>query len=170
MYLMEALMSQFKFNDILDQVPDALAVQGSMLWIWNADKIPPHLGLSSKGSYYSLKVKGKDSAVPVADLLDRLSRKPIPTLCVQLKDEMVDLAHYFTKYDKAQADGTTCLQPIREALQIPSARLLSELLMNLEEQKKIEKVYGMYLPNNFEGIPAYGIEDIHRRLKVLANG
>lgn len=162
-------MSQFKFSTLLDQAPDSLAIQGTLLWIWNADKIPPHLGLSSKGIYFSLKVNGKDEEVAVTALLERLKRKPIPTICVQLKNNIIDLSQFFASYTKAQADAITCLQPIREALQIPEVSILSELLTTLDEQREIENVYGMYLPNDFEGIPVYGIEDIHKRLKALAN-
>lgn len=162
-------MLPFKFNSFLDQAPDLLAAQGTLLWIWNADKIPPHLGISSKGRYFSLKVNGKDNAVSVSDLLERLKRKPIPTICVQLNYEIVDLAPFFAKYSKAQANSITCLQPIREALQLPDASIVFELLENLENQGRIAQVYGMHLPKNFKGIPVYGIEDIHKRLKALAN-
>ena len=57
---MAKLMSSFEFENVLDLNSESALKEGFFLWIWHADKIPPHIGCSINGVYFSLKVNGKD--------------------------------------------------------------------------------------------------------------
>ncbi|NBR15845.1 MAG: hypothetical protein EBU01_14895, partial [Crocinitomicaceae bacterium] len=55
-------MFDFEFKNI--QFVNHLETKtGVYLWILHADKIPPHIGISIDGQYFSLKAKGKDENI-----------------------------------------------------------------------------------------------------------
>lgn len=137
------------------------------LWILHADKIPPHIGISNNGLYFSLKVSGKDERVSVNALISTINKKKIPTLCYELVDLKPELKSIFSKYNVAIAEEITCLAPIKDALECQSVSKVSELIEQLEINDKIKMVGGINLPEGFEGIPSYDIEEIHARLKAL---
>ena len=167
---MEQLNSVFNSINEYQHSDLSLVESTTCLWIWHADKIPPHLGISSKGKYFSLKVKGKDWQVPVSILFDTIERKKIPTLCLVLKTEASSLEEVFGSFEHAKAQEVTCLFPIREALKLPHALQLQHLIGLLGEEERIDKCFGFNLPSNFIGIPDYEIKDIHDRLEQLSNG
>jgi hypothetical protein len=147
----------------------SLIFQSTCLWVWHADKIPPHVGISAEGNYFSLKVKGKDADVSVKTILDLIDRKKIPTLCYVLSDDPPNLAEVFQAYTQARAGEITCLYPIREALRIPEAGQLSDVLKVLEGEGRIHRALGLYLPENYRGLPHYGLREIHERLERLSH-
>lgn len=170
MYLMEQLNSVFDSIEGFQPSHQALFSRSTCLWIWHADKIPPHIGISSNGLYFSLKVKGKETDLPVSVVLDAIQRKKIPSLCYLLSDQIEDLSLHFNAFHRAVAGEITCLFPIREALGLPVASQLSELLESLEQEGRIEKKIGFFLPEDFNGLPNYGMFEIHERLQQLADG
>ena len=113
-------------------------------------------------------MSGKDENISVDALLELLQRKRIPSLCVELRSEIMPLNRIFADYQQAVPGALTCLQPVKEALNIPEASKLSELLEILSGQGKIERVLGYYLPEDFNGIPEYDTSAIHKRLNELA--
>lgn len=137
------------------------------LWVLHADKIPPHIGVSSNNEFYSLKVNGKDEKVPVQSLLNTIKRKQIPTLCFEVDQRAYDLESIFEKYAVAVAGQTTCLAPIKELLEYDSVEKVSELIDQLDSDGRIRKVTELFLPKGFTGIPKYELVDIHARLKAL---
>ena len=59
---------------------DQISLDKTLLWVIHADKTPVHLGISSNGSYFSLKKNGKDEHLSIEILQELLTRKQIPTL------------------------------------------------------------------------------------------
>lgn len=145
--------------------------QGIFLWVFHADKIPPHIGISKDGFYFSLKVSGKDEFVSVEKISKLLKTKKIPTLVIKtsensIKNRQLDIV--FKKYQTANSDGLTCLTPIIEIYFSETKDLiLIELLNLLNEAGVMETIYGINLSADYKGIPAYSRQDIQNRLYQL---
>ncbi len=145
--------------------------QGIFLWVFHADKIPPHIGISKDGFYFSLKVSGKDEFVSVEKISKLLKTKKIPTLIIKTSENSIknrQLETIFEKYQTANSDGLTCLTPIIEIYFSETKDLiLIELLNLLNEAGVMETIFGINLPADYKGIPAYSRQDIHNRLHQL---
>lgn len=160
-------MSEFIFKHIYRELPDQL-LQKSVIWIWNADKVPPHIGISRGRDYFSLTYK-KSEQLLTASMLKKAKRSLIPLVLVEIPDEVIlfDLGTVFSKYERA-IDGITCLHPIRESMNLDRrVNQLSDLLVYLESKNLIRAVNGLNLPENYKGIPDYSMEDILKRIEGL---
>lgn len=166
---MEELMSDYKINNIQLYNDGEFDEKGVYLWVLHVDKIPPHIGISVSGQYFSLKAKGKDENLPLDQLIQIIQRKEISVLVIHL-DENISLEDVQTKY--AQFEMTipeeyTCLEPVRQVLNRPNASKLEWLIDELDGDASITGYTGINLPENFRGIPFYTEEDIHRHLQGL---
>ena len=159
-------MSKFDFESIHRELPEQL-LQKSVIWIWNADKIPPHIGISIGKDYYSLTYR-KSERLLTASMLKKAKRSAIPLVLVEVPKEVIrqDVAMIFSKYDRA-VDGITCLQPIREVMKLNQVNQLADLLSQLESDGQIIRVNGVNLPETYTGIPDYSMEEILDRIKTL---
>lgn len=142
--------------------------KGVFLWVIHADKIPPHIGISKDGVYFSLKVSGKDESVSINSLVNLISFKQIPTLAIQILDNELnvdDLIEVFSNFSYAESNVSTCLTPISK-LYFPNERdfILSELLQEFQEKSLLGNLYGLNLKTDFKGIPFYGRSEITNRL------
>lgn len=143
----------------------------SYLWIWHANKIPPHIGISSKGAYFSLKVSGKDIGLPCDRTLKKAISKKICLVLVELKStiELNNLKNAFDLYENASPTSSTCLSPIKKCLNEPGIQQLSELLESLTLKGEISAVFGINIPENYSSLPDYSIEEIQNRLLLLSH-
>lgn len=66
---MEVLKSEFHFGKIIDSASAFLDTDKAQLWVWHADKIPPHIGFSINSHYFSLKANGRDVNVPIDSII-----------------------------------------------------------------------------------------------------
>ncbi len=139
------------------------------IWVIHADKIPPHIGISTEGLFYSLKSGGKDERLPTSKLLNILDKKKITVLVVELKSniqiESIELV--FKKYQRTEHGKVTCLAPLKEILKSPYADKVMHLIAELGESEQIKTIHSLNLPDDYNGIPPYDISDIHKRLKFL---
>lgn len=149
---------------------DRIDLSARCLWVLHADKIPPHIGISNNGLFFSLKVRGKDENVRVESLVNTIYRKRIPTLCYELTDVDLDLSSVFDNYRVAIAGEITCLAPIKEVLNCHQVDKVSELIEQLELEGRVKAVGSVFLPEGFTQIPSYELNDIHERLKAIQNG
>lgn len=159
-------MSKFDFESIHRELPEQL-LQKSVIWIWNADKIPPHIGISIGKDYYSLTYR-KSEHLLTASMLKKAKRSAIPLVLVEVPKEVIrqDAAMIFSKYDRA-VGGITCLQPIREVMKLNEVNQLADLLSQLESDGQIIRVNGLNLPEAYTGIPDYSMEEILDRINTL---
>ena len=166
---MEELMSKYKISTILDAKKVELDEQKCLLWVWHADKIPPHLGLSAEGKYFSLKANGKDFMAEIESVRQIIERKKIKTLCFELNVNvnLQEVMSCFERYTKTIPFEVTCLLPIQEVLNSPVSKQLVDLLMDLDAKNQIRRVFGFNIPSDFESISEYTTADIHARLKQL---
>ena len=145
--------------------------QGIFLWVFHADKIPPHIGISKDGQYFSLKVSSKDENISVESLSKLLKTKKIPTLIIKTSENSIqkrNLNAVFEQYQTADSEGLTCLTPITEIYFSERKDLiLIELLNLLNEAGVVETIFGINLPADYKGIPTYTREDIQQRLLHL---
>lgn len=159
-------MSKFDFESIHRELPEQL-LQKTVIWIWNADKIPPHIGISIGKDYYSLTYR-KSEHLLTASMLKKARRSAVPLVLVEIPMEVIkkDATITFLKYERA-VGGITCLQPIREVMQLNEVSQLASLLTYLRSENLILQVNGLNLPENYKGIPDYSMEEILERIKSL---
>jgi hypothetical protein len=165
-------MSSFDFKNVLDLHSERALNDGFFLWLWHADKIPPHIGCSINGEYFSLKVNGKDDKKESDNALLVIHQKKIATVFVKLKTQtnLEYVQTIFNGYEKAGRNGQTCLTPITEILGCSDfISQLATLLKFLESEQQIESVFGLNLTKDYTGIPAYTKIDIDNRLRTLEN-
>ena len=55
----ERLKYEFRFDN-LSRLASISEENDVLIWIFHIDKIPPHIGISSQGVFFSLKSNGKD--------------------------------------------------------------------------------------------------------------
>ncbi len=167
---MEVLNSEFTFDSIMDGVTTPIDKQHALLWVWHADKIAPHIGLSVNGSYFSLKANGTDVNLPIDSIIELIHKKKIPTLCVELEINLnvSDVESEFLKYTKTIPHEITCLEPIKRVVDMVEASQLGELLEMLKGKNQLKQVFGFYLPDGFDHIRAYTLKDVHQRLADLS--
>ena len=163
-------MSKYTFDSIFEADIDLLRTD-NYLWIWYADKIPPHLGISINGMYFSLKYNGKDLGVEVENPIKLILKRNISALFIKLNCYLnSDVAfNIFESFEKASSAGFTCLDPIQQTLSKQNLRTIFELLEELKMEQVTGSVYGLNLPDNYSGLPTYGVKEIRDRLLKLEN-
>jgi hypothetical protein len=164
-------MFDFEFEHIVHDQFDLVFDQGFYLWIFHADKIPPHIGVSFHGHFYSLKSSGADIDLDAAKVFRLIRDKKLSSFLIKLSKEFSkeDIERKFQKYSKAQAGSITCLTPVKEILGVEFVSKLSELLVELQKEQVLLDVYGYNLPSGLNGIRAYTTADITIRLLDLEN-
>lgn len=165
-------MSSFCFENIQSIDDKSILHDGFYIWVWHADKIPPHIGCSLNGLYFSLKVNGKDSALNYKKVIQLIDLKRIPTLFIHVLHEIepVNLKRKFDDFQCAQSTSNTCLSPITSVLSCESTVFqLADLLKYLNDRKELGTVFGLNLGDGYSCLPEYTIEDIDNRLRKLEN-
>jgi hypothetical protein len=144
---------------------------GIFICVLHANKIPPHIGISSDGLFFSLKVNGKDENIRISKLVDILEKRDIKSLFFKLKNyEIKSIDAVFSQYKLIVPGESNCLSPIVKCLQLkPDFENISELLKFLQEKNKVESIFGLNLPKDYKGIPKYSKEDITKRIVYLKN-
>lgn len=167
LFFKEKFMSKFLGLEIkTSEIP----ISGVLLWIFHASKIPPHIGISSNGHYFSLKFNGKDKNLSVEHVLKVVRAKKIETVIIELNTpiSIEQIENQFSKFDLAKPNEATCLTPITQFFDYKSTDvILSELLEKIQENKFIHQVFGLHLEAEFSGISNYSRTDIQQRLKKL---
>lgn len=146
--------------------------KGLFLWIWKADEICPHLGISSEGNYFSLKISGKEERVNATNLLERAHKKAKKLLLLKLTDEISveAITLVFQKYQSCQENACFCSAPILEVFGINKENgILFDLLNCLEERNAVNTVFAWNLSASFQGIPFYSATDVNNHLLKLAS-
>lgn len=163
-------MSNFRFDNTQEFQLDK-AKKGLFLWILHAQSIPPHIGISLDGFYYSLKYNGKDEGLEIAKLVHLINRKKIKTILVELLDFSIDqrlISGVFSKFEQAKGSELSCLKPIHNLLLPPEESLiLAELLQKIAAREQIGSVFTLHLSENRQEIPRYSRVEIAERLQKL---
>lgn len=144
--------------------------EDSFIWIWHADKIPPHIGISTQNRYYSLKVSGKDNGLNCTSVWNLAVKKEIAIVLVKLNQplELNRIKSKFEAFEITEPNSITCLSPISSILNF-ECKQLSELLNELTINNFIHSFLGNNLPNGYNQLRDYSTNEIMNRLKLLAN-
>lgn len=163
-------MYSFQFTEI-EFSNDYDFTQNTYLWVWHANKIPPHIGISTQDAYFSLKVSGKDVGLPCDRTLNRVLAKNSSLLLIEVKVDICisDIKSAYKNYHSAVPLVSTCLTPIAEILELNDVNQLSGLLHKLSKNNTLGKVFGINLPEGYKSLPEYSPNDIQLRLKNLIN-
>lgn len=157
----------FHIGDI-QEINERELQTGVYLWITHADRIPPHIGISLDGNYFSLQVHGKDD-MEIETIFRAIRLKKIPTLFVRLEENGFDVKRFLTvknKYTSINEGVKTCLVPILDLYGIKSSGfLLPDFLKYVEENGQISARFGLNLPPGFDGIKSYSHETVYRYLE-----
>jgi len=162
-------MSAYIFRHICFSWPGNLA-SGTWLWIWNPDKVPPHIGISSARHYFSLTYRKAEVQKNVAAMVRKAKRSGIPLVLVDLTNVPVkrDFTAVFRQYEHAGLDNATCLTPVRQVIGIgETVKQLSELLIELERRGNLKQVFAVHLTSAYQGIPDYTVSEIMQRIEQL---
>ncbi|MBG38497.1 MAG: hypothetical protein CL857_01105 [Cryomorphaceae bacterium] len=166
------MKEQLKYEFRFDHLPNLSSISEDndvLIWIFHVDKIPPHIGISSEGVFFSLKSNGKDR-LPTNNVNQISINKGIKILKVKLRFELgvSDIEGVYKDYTCAISAECSCLSPIKKALSMPEKVMkLSDLLNELLERDLIEGWYSNNVSYEEAGIRAYDIFEINARLKKL---
>jgi hypothetical protein len=166
---MESLKCDFEFDSI-ERDFQKFNHQKTLIWILHADKIPPHIGISAQGQFFSLKVSGKDEFFPINKLSELLVSKKIATVLIELecRISLQEIAEKFGEFSQAVDLQSSCLVPIKElVLTNEKVNQLKELLEILKKKGLINRVFGLNLNPSYQGIPHYSTDEIKFRLEKL---
>lgn len=160
-------MYSFSFNHIADA--SEIDFSKSVIWVFYADKTPPHIGFSVQNTFFSLKVSGKDEQLNAQNVLELINRKKIPALFIQLSSEITlsETENTYQDYECAVVGISTCLTPIKNLLHQKEATQLSDLLHRMNSE--ITQVSGVHLPENYNALPSYSVDEIDLYIRQLSN-
>lgn len=167
-------MYSYTFESIQNLNNQNILQNGTFLWIIQAHRIPPHIGISSNGKYYSIKATGKDLAIDYKSLLKVINAKNKLVVLVELTDLNHDfdslLYSKFHELQEINSEFVSCLSPINSLI-FPNKnhKTVSDLLKSLKANGRIGAIYGLNLTEDFIGIPLYGEKDIQERIEKLKN-
>lgn len=144
---------------------------GDFIVVLHATKVPPHIGFTHNGCFYSAKAHSADISIPLKHLLSIIERKKIPTLFlkVAIKDfNSNSLIELFSRYVEGLSKNQTCLHPINQLMNSgKNHKTIHELIDFLERNNLLLSVHGVHLPQNYQGIPEYGLKEIEQRILNL---
>lgn len=163
-------MNYLTFDEILPLDKNRLQT-GCFLWVIAAEAIPPHIGISFDGVYFSVKVGGKD-VLEAQKMFQKIQRKKIPSLFVELDSITFSASKWqemLSNYSEINSVTPTCLIPILDLFDLKEASfLLPDFLDELSKNHQIAAVYGFQIREDFHGIARYSTADVSMHIETLA--
>jgi hypothetical protein len=145
--------------------------QGTFIWAFHVDKVPPHVGISIDGCYFSMKASEYDFNLDVEAVYQVVQRKKISTFLIAIKDvyNLEGLKSIFREYGTKIKEGESCMTPVLRFLGENEELLLDELLIHLFQTKRIDSVLGIHLPEQFNQLPYYTSNDVQIHIQQIKN-
>jgi|TARA_R110000737_G_scaffold182215_1_gene205547 hypothetical protein len=161
-------MYKFNFKDRVEINSTKDLSEGLFIWIWQAHKLPPHLGISQNGKYYSLLYDRKQVALSIESQMEIIRRKKLSMIWQEITSESKDLSDIFTNYTSCASDNSSCIQPILDGLEIKKkGGVLFDLLSDLSNHDTLGKALCLNLPYDFKGIKKYNRREVEMYLFKL---
>jgi hypothetical protein len=163
-------MYSYEFKQIKNSNLDEIYQKDAILWISHADKIPPHIGISMNGNYYSWKAKGLDFEIDVAVVQKSIDLLQLPSIQIVLNFRLSEdrLKSIFLEMENLK--NVNCYSPIKKAFELgEDIPFIYSMLAYLEEQGSILDIFGQYLPENYRGLLHYSQKEIDNRITNLRN-
>lgn len=170
-------MANYKFENIFPF--DSFKDDSIYLVLFHIDKMPPHLGLVVDSKYYSITIKEVELGLKAENIRKLISRKKIPTLIIEIEDDLKNVKQYYSKYTSLKDESITCLTPIKNyfADQLntdsESIKVIFDLLDQLKTNNKIKSQYHLNLYDKIENnsfiIRHYSYEELQQYITTLRN-
>jgi hypothetical protein len=161
-------MYKFSFKNRVELSSPQNLANGLFLWIWQPTKLPPHLGVSMDGTYYSLLFDRKQVGLSITSQLDIIHRKKLSMIWQEVTLDSLDFTAVFEKYTSCSHDHCSCIQPIFDGLDLKiSGGVLFDLLDELTEKKGLGRAYYLNLTEKFKGIKKYNRKEVEMHLFKL---
>lgn len=139
--------------------------EGTWLWVWQPTKIPPHIGISKAGSYFSLKFNEVERQ-NVADLFSKAKNLGLPILLVQVPNEesqAESIQSVFAHYMGCSIDLCSCLHPILVWLKLPTTYVFHDLIA-FWKSRYLLKTCGINLPVEVS-VPYYTTSEVQHNFR-----
>jgi hypothetical protein len=154
-------MYKFNFKQRVELKSTKELSEGLFIWIWQAHKLPPHLGISQNGKYYSLLYDRKQVALTLDAQMEIVRRKKLSMIWQEITSESKDLTEVFSGYTSCSTDNSSCIQPILDGLEIKKkGGVLFDLLLELSKNETLGKTLCLNLPEDFKGIKKYTRKEV----------
>jgi hypothetical protein len=153
--------------------------EGVFIIVLHAKRIPPHIGMVVNNSYHSLSIKGQELSVELAALHRNIIYRKIPSLFLKLSLEVIDPEYLqdlfqskIKQFDKVNANGVTCLSPIKlflnDLIPLPmeGVEFIYELLPLLHANNYIEFISAINVENNQFQLPIYSNEELNNQITI----
>jgi hypothetical protein len=142
--------------------------KGIFLWIWQPEKTPPHIGISTDGVYFSLQFEKMQFELSVQNLFEIIERKQTSIMWLKIQVENQNIRDIFLNYVSCSLNNCSCIQPILDVFSIRKKdAILPDLLESLESKGIVGKLFHSYLPKKFTQINSYTREDVMEHLLNL---
>lgn len=160
---------------------------GLYIALIHACKIPPHIALIYNGKYFCVTVNGSTIKRDIYVLMRNILKRDIETLFVQLnlpiaytaEDLEKKITSIFRSYPSLDADGITCLSPIKDFcfdlfhLDVSNVNFIFELLPKLQMTGAVSGCYHCnmekrFLSNNKFALKIYSMSDIRQHINSVA--
>lgn len=159
---------------IFEEIPE----QGVFLWLLKVDRIPPHLGLSVDGKYYSITIKGSEIALDLKSEIEKWNKRGLPRLGILLDVESPDgeLLEQVFMASSLRSAAKSCLIPVLHLLSfsIPTIgryKTVHELIICLQNLGKIKTCYGSnlkpWLTDNMFQLKSYTADEVQAYINGL---
>ncbi len=158
-------MLDFTFHNCQYFKSAFLEIGSVYLWIFNPTKFPPHIGISTEQKYYSLKMNGKDEAIDTSTLFDFCEREAKKLIVQEVKISISEekIANAFAKFQNVIPGENSCLAPINQLFNLPKSTILKDLLDNLDNNKRLNRVFQLNLSNDVQ-LVTYTAQELHEKL------
>jgi hypothetical protein len=161
-------MSNYRFSDFRSDT-EKLDFAKTCIWIIHSDKIPPHIGISTKNNFFSLKANGKDFGLNTQSVFDSLKSKKIEFILLETKLnlELEYLEKEFNLHKHAIPYQSSCIAPILNLLMINQSFLLVNLINYLETKQLILNSFVVNLKSSYPQIVSYSAIDVANEIEKL---
>lgn len=128
---------------------DSMPEKGVFLWLLKVDRIPPHLGLSVDGKYYSITIKGSEIGLDLENEMQKWVKRGLPRIAILLDIDSPNealLEQVFTASTLRSA-AKSCLIPVLHLLsflipEIGRYKTVHELIIDLQNINKVKAYFG----------------------------
>jgi hypothetical protein len=144
---------------------------GVYIWVLNWLDIPPHLGVSINGKYFSSTIRGPQLDLSVESVWRLCEQKNKPVFFIKLANHLtIGESEVISRMYQSSIGEETCLFPIKKSLGIENENIQT-LLDLLAELDTLNLIDGYFKPSfchmDWVGIRNYSLEDVVQYIKLL---
>ena len=165
-------MYSWKTSNIRIEQDASFLQNGTYVWVINYPKIPPHLGLSIDGMYYSVTTETVQLHKPIHSLIRLFEAKKKPVFFVKFELNTLSDKRLEEVFTMTLDKGATCIEPINTLLFNDrfAFQTIGELLNHLEQLNRIRSIHVQdYLNSECVGVLSYTKNDVINFIQTKKN-